>query len=143
MNTDAYLDDDDYVVRDGEHVRVPLYLCDATQRAVFDAYAHQPGFVSVSDAKVRDAQRMARDARQTWIRGLQDAWRTPHKDASEPDAAEAFLKSHLRTEPDDNARARRDRQYAEYCDRIANAWRTNPQAANAVERQRRQWTAER
>jgi hypothetical protein len=130
-NTNAYLDDDDDVVADGESVRVPLFMRD-----------HQPGYRGVSDAKVRDAQRMARDARQTWIRDLSSAWRTPHKDASEPDAAEARLRRHLRSEPDDDAQVRRDRAWKSYCDQLSTAWQTNPRRADEVERQRRQWTAE-
>src|SRR5262245_11333739 len=137
-NTDSYLDDDDdRVVADGEHVRVPLHLCDATQRAVFAAYAHQPGFVSVSSAAVRDARREARDARQVWIRKMCDAWRTPlRSDAAEPDAAEALLKRHLGSEPDEDdaacAEKIRERTRAEYLDQLQNAWRTNPQAATTI-----------
>jgi hypothetical protein len=140
-NTDAYLDDDDYVVRDGEHVRVPLYLCDATQRAVFDAYAHQPGYRTSDAAEARDARREAREARRAWIEDMTTAWRrTPHKDASEPDAGERLLKRHLGTaEPNDDAQARRDRQWAEYCDRVSNAWRTDPRAASAIEAQAERW----
>jgi len=133
-------DDDDTMIPDGGRVRVPLYLCDdATQRAIagqtFDAAAHQPGYRMASDA----ARRKVQDARAQWIRKMCDAWRTPHKDASEPDAAEALLRRHLRGEPDDDTQSRRDRGYQEYCDRISNAWRTNPQAATAIERQGERW----
>jgi hypothetical protein len=130
---DADIDDARDVIPDGGSVRVPLLLTD-----------HQPGFVSVNGAAVRDAQRMARDARDAYVQRLTSAWRTPlARDAGEPDAAEALLKRHLRSEPtepdEDDAQARRDRQWAEYCDRISNAWRTNPQAATTVERQGEQW----
>jgi hypothetical protein len=47
--------------------------------------------------------------------------------------------------PDDNAQARRDRAYKEYCDRLGSAWKTPSSpaaAANSVEQQRRSWTNE-
>jgi hypothetical protein len=104
-------------------------------------------------AAVRDARREARAARRVWIEDMTTAYRrTPHTDNGEPDAAEALLRRHLRsTEPDEDAAARaekiRERTRAQYLDQLANAWRTNPQTnprrADEVERQRRQWTAER
>jgi hypothetical protein len=128
-------DDGDRVIEDGESVRCPIFLKD-----------HRPHFLRVTDEGVRDARREARRARQSWIRDMTSAWkRTLCRDAGpEPDAAEALLKRHLRTEPDDDA-ARRDRAYVDYCARVSQAWQqTNPAArANSVERQRRQWTAER
>jgi hypothetical protein len=159
-------DDADEMVRDGERVRCPMYLMDSMQRRIaFDAASHQPGYRSVDSATVRDARRMARDAREEMIRRLTDAWRTPVRDAAEPDASERLLRRHLGNErpdekPDDDAQARRDRQWAEYCDRVSNAWRSPggtaaPEAhgrlwraepshsAGAIERQREQWTAER
>jgi hypothetical protein len=142
MRTVRRDDDEHDVVADGESVRGPLMLK--------DGWPNRSGFVSVNSPAVRDAQRMARDARQAWIKRMCDAWRmpvsvTPVKDAAEPDAAEALLRRHLGTEPDDDAQARRDRAYADYCARVSQAWQQpNPAArANSVERQRKQWTAER
>jgi len=155
--------DDDDMVPDGGVVRVLMYL---TDNAVFDARLHQAGFRYMGDdATVRDAQKAARASRDQWVRRLQDAWRTPARDAAEPDASERLLRRHLGNErpdekPDDDAQARRDRQWAEYCDRVSNAWRSPggtaaPEAhwrlwraepshsAGAIERQREQWTAER
>lgn len=140
------LEDDDDVVADGQSVHRPLMLV-GSRRLTFDAADHQPGYRMTADARVRDTRREARAARQTWIRDMTSAWkRTPGRDAGpEPDAAEALLRRHLGTEPDEDAQARRDRTYADYCARISQAWQqTNPAArANSVERQRKQWTAER
>jgi hypothetical protein len=148
-------DDEDTMIPDGGRVKVPLYLCDATQRAIFDAYAHQPGYRMSDAAAVRDARREAREARQAWIKQLNDAWRTPVsvrdmrgtpaiKDAPEPDNSSQGerLRRHLRTEESDEAQARRDASWRAYCDQLGRAWQ-NPGAANAVERQRERWTAER
>jgi len=68
----------------------------------------------------------------------------PHIDAVEPDnsSPSEVMRRHLRTEPDDDAQARRDRAWKSYCDQLSTAWQTSPEAATAVERQRRQFTAE-
>jgi hypothetical protein len=44
MRYDLDDDDDDYVVRDGEKVRVPVYLMDAMQRTIVDLSYHRPGY---------------------------------------------------------------------------------------------------
>ena len=145
----TYIDDEDdpRVLRDGETLRVPLHLCDATQRAIagagVDLSDHAPGYRGVNDAAVQDARRAARDS---YVRNLTTEWqRGPARDAAEPDAATELLRGHLRTESDDDAQARRDRAYADYCARVSQAWQQiNPAArANSVERQRRRWTGER
>jgi hypothetical protein len=49
------------------------------------------------------------------------------------------MHARLRTEPDDNAQARRERAYRNYCDELSRAWqrgRTDPRAATAVGRLR-------
>ena len=150
LRKNTYLDlDDDDVVPDGGVVRTPLHLMDSMQRAIagVNLSDHQPGYRTTADAKVRDARREARDARQAWIKQLNDAWRTPGRDAGpEPDAAEALLRRHLRTEPDDDAQARRDGAYRDYVNQLGTAWqrgRTDPREADRIERQRRGWTAER
>ena len=49
-------DDLDDLVRDGESVHVPLFLCDG-RPLVFDAYDHQPHYARVTDAQARAVRR--------------------------------------------------------------------------------------
>jgi hypothetical protein len=105
---------------------------------------------------------------------LQDAWRSPPnclgRDGALPDMGtrpEELMRRHTRTEPDDDAQARRDRAYRDYTTRISEAWknppgvsraenaivgagprlmvveptrgRTDPSAASRIERQAEQW----
>jgi hypothetical protein len=125
-------DGGDRVIEDGESVRCPIFLKD-----------HRPRFLRASDAEVRDAQRMARDARQTWIRGLQDSWRMPSRDAAMPDldsrpeelmrdradpaAAANAVERRLEVErgADPAADLERDRRriHAQFSQRLQNAWR--------------------
>jgi alpha-beta hydrolase superfamily lysophospholipase len=155
-------DDGDNLARDGSRLRVPLMLCDGF---AFDAANHQPGFVRVTDNKeVRDARKVARDARTEMIRQLGDAWRklplatsatAAARDAPEPDTAVALLRGG--SEKPDDAQARRDAVYRRYRDDLSNAWRhcgssacyqPAPNAAVAsgsagvIERNRRRFTAE-
>jgi len=60
---------------------------------------------------------------------------------AEPDMSSSAetMRRHLRTEPDENAQARRDAAWAQYRDRLGNAWKTNPSAATAIERQGERW----
>jgi hypothetical protein len=112
----------------------------------FGADDNRPGYRALAgDAALRDARAAARDAREIWIKDLTSAWkRTPSTyDAGEPDAGEVLLKRHLRSEPDDNAQALRERAYRNYCDELSRAWqRTDPGAATAIEQQRRTYTYE-
>jgi hypothetical protein len=150
VRSDAYDDDDvrdaeEGIARDGESVRTPLVLMDSVQRqiaATFDADSHRPHFARPT----ADARAASRAAYDEMCARLREAYKMPHRDAAEPDRGTPpaeLMRRHLRTEPDDNAQARRDRQWAEYCDRVSNAWRTDPRAATAIERQREQWTRER
>lgn len=70
-------DDDEKVVKDRGVVRVPLFLMDATQKAVAAAQAivssHAPGFAVLTDAQSQARQRIY-DAAD---RKLQDAWKAP------------------------------------------------------------------
>jgi hypothetical protein len=231
------LDDDDDVVRDGEHVRVPVVLMDSLQRAVagVELRDHQPHFARPTGA-AHDARIVRTRARADYLRQLNDAWRRPGRDAypgggftcpechgtgidpdddsntsrcdecggsgyieqpnaassaqrndpgrypdprlrtdaadarrssydamvarltnawrmparvplpdagprvgGGPDAAEQLLRRHLRSEPDDGAQARRDRAWAQYRDQLGNAWKADPRAATAIERQGEQW----
>jgi hypothetical protein len=156
MDMRRHDDDDDYVVRDQERVRVPLHLMDSTQRAVAgldlidrDLRDHQPGFRA---ADTTDARQAARDARDQYVRRLSDSWRMPARDQqgerepdNDPDDPGARMRSHLQTESSVEAQAKRDRIWAQYRDQLGQAWRmgrTNPQAATAIERQRRTYTYE-
>jgi hypothetical protein len=110
-----------------------------------------PGRVVESDTKlprrpdvpVKDARAEAYDQ---MVARLTTAWRTPHRDQSQPDlsAPDELLRRHLQDPDDDDPKlaAIRERDF-----RLQNAWRnpgvTDPVAANAVERQRQRWTAER
>jgi hypothetical protein len=134
-NRDAYLDDD-YVVRDGEHVQVPIYAMDAVQRKIaavaFDASKHQPGYrqVHATDAMAEARRTSAYDG---MVRRLQDAWRLRSKDAGQPDNSSSaeVMRRHLRTEPDNNAQDRRDKAWASYKDQLNNAWRSPPGIARS------------
>ena len=87
--------------------------------------------------------------RARWIKQTCDAWRTPItvtpvKDAAEPDSSSpaAVMRRHL--EPDD-AQARRERAYRNYCIELSRAWmqgRADPREADRIERQRRGVTNE-
>ena len=152
-------DDDDDALHDGGSVRVPMFLMDTVPaRFAFDAVDHQPGYRTgeryrrayadyCRDAGLPEAdsaERVRREARADYIRRLSDAWKRPPRaawDAAQPDLGSRpeELRRHLRTEPDDDAQARRDRAWADYCDRVSNAWRTDPRAATAIERQGERW----
>jgi hypothetical protein len=152
MRKNDFDDDDDEVrdnaeVRPGQSIRVPLHLCDSLQRAVYlgyktDARDHQPHYYGgATDAALERGRREARDA---MIKRATEAWRTPHRDAPEPDNSSpaATMRRHLAgpDEPDDNnAQARRDAVWNDYKTRLASAWKTNPNAATQIERQGEQW----
>jgi hypothetical protein len=112
-----------------------------------DSWPTGPGYVTVTSPQVRDAQRMARDARQAWLRDLTSAWKrgAVSRDAgSEPDASGRLFRG--RTEPDADDAARRRRAALRARDeQLVNAWRmgrADPREADRIERQRRGWTAE-
>jgi hypothetical protein len=132
--------DDDEIVKDGESVRVPVYLMDATQRrfAAFDADAHRPHHAELTD----EVRKLRAKTRAEYLAGLRDAWRTPHRDAAEPDSSSPpeVMRRHL--EPD-NAHARRNAAWAAYKDQLGRAWRTDLRRADVVEREREKWTHER
>jgi hypothetical protein len=100
---------------------------------------------------IADARQAAYDA---YVRRLTNAWRTPTRDFAEPDTVtrpEDLARRHLRTDPDDDAQARRDAAYRNYTTRLTEAWknppgvaraergRTDPRAASRIERQGEQW----
>ena len=135
---DAYLEDD--ICEDGESVRVPVYLMDATQRAVagVDLSDHQPGYLRVTDAAVRDARTAACDARDAMIKRATEAWRTAGRvqskqdaDPTEPDpsAASAVEQELERWQGRDLAdlgravEAKRRAIHREFSERLSSAWR--------------------
>jgi hypothetical protein len=160
------VEDDDVMVPDGGSVRVPVMLMDhdprfsrstdatAARRAARDA---RVAWVrSLGDAwrgpapsrhitqpvtrptNVRDARALSNAAYREMCAKLQDAWRTPSRDAAEPNNSSPaeVMRRHLSTEPDDNVQARRDAAWAQYRDQLSNAWRqgrTDPNAATAIE----------
>ena len=146
-------DDDDDMVRDGDTVRVRTLL---TDRVEYDNN-HQPRFVRMVDEASRDAARAARDA---WIKQTTEAWRTPARDFAQPDLG-SRPEEVMRRKPDDDgapdpgnvhaierrrvtergaeAQRERDLAWTRYRDNLANAWKTNPRAATAIERQGERW----
>jgi hypothetical protein len=146
VRSDAY--DDDEVVRDGESVRVPVFLMDGVQRRfAFDARDHQPGYRVSDDATVRDAQKAARHARDRWVQSLGDAWKRPGRapGLNEPDAdaSQPMMRrqSFGDASPDDNGASMREAAYRQHCNELENAWRS-PAGAAAPETHRRLWKAE-
>src|SRR5262245_47662650 len=114
------LEDDETVrdvVPDGGVVRVPLLLTDSAARA------HQPHYVTPTDAEARAARREATAAYDEMCKRATEAWRTPVsvtpviKDAAEPDAGAE--RRHLEPAA---AQQRRDRAWKDYCARLSTAW---------------------
>jgi hypothetical protein len=162
-NRDSYHFDDDDEIEDGHSVRVPMMIMDGNRVNLSDTVRFeggQPHFARMADTAsessiedlesprdldaLRDAARAARDA---WIKQTCEAWRTPSRDAAEPDLGSRpeevmRMRRHLRgTEEEDDAAALREKSYAAYKDRLSNAWRgrTDPRAATAIERQGERW----
>jgi hypothetical protein len=135
--------DDDGEVRDGESVRCPMYLMDSQRQVVarfaFDADAHRPHHAELTD----ELRKLRAKTRAEYLAGLQDAWRTPHGDAAEPDNSSpaAVMRRHLAEpdEPDADVQARRDAIWNDYKTRLGNAWKTDPRAASAIEQQGERW----
>jgi hypothetical protein len=144
----------------------PRPLSRLSDLSAADLDRHRPGY-RLSDGEAskstnltdldaaRDAAQAARDR---WIADMCSAWkRPPTHDAGEPD--EQLLARHLRGKPDDdgapdpgdvraverrrltNAEAQRERDLAwtRYRDNLANAWKTDPRAATAIQRQGERW----
>ena len=108
----------------------------------FSATAENADPSRISDA--RDARAVANASYDAMCARLQDAWRTPGRDFAQPDMGTrpedlALMRRHLRTEPDDDAQARRDAAWAQYRDQLGNAWKIDPRAATAIERQGERW----
>lgn len=109
MIRDQYDDDDideDDILRDGERLRVPIQMLDSTQRSIALNRSNRPGF-RYADADDDDAQ----EARDEYIRFLQDAHRQPDVDTNEP-----YRPASLR-----DARAEAERAYDERSEWLRNA----------------------
>jgi hypothetical protein len=137
---DAYVDDDDEV-RDGVRVRLNLMDADPVQRAIaLDARNHRPGFRRANDA----ARAAVRSARSTWIKQLNDAWKTSQLDArrrrKDDDDDEDDGDDYNETDPDEigqsavdgrrrpmlsvsDARQLSGRAYLRMVERLQSAWR--------------------
>jgi hypothetical protein len=135
MTKRQYDDEGDDILKDGEHVRVPMMLCDGFQRDVAQYYAqparvcdaigrtagHRPGFLlmDTSNSELHDAI----DARDEAYAGLEKrsaaAWRTPVADVGN-----AATRTVERQATDTGqAELARDSAFAELEKRSANAWR--------------------
>jgi hypothetical protein len=93
--------DDDDEVKDGETIRVPLYLCD-----------HQPRHAKLTD----EVRKIRQTTRTEYLTGLQDAWKSPAQramDQGQPDLGDAVR--------DSRAVARTAR--ADYIARTCDAWK--------------------
>jgi hypothetical protein len=100
------------------------------RRALYDANAHRPHYavVDASDPRVRAAA----EARDAWIRGLQDAYRTP---VGQPASAVAVAKPQSPDngngddddddDGDDDPEGLAARARDEYIARISNAYKTS------------------
>lgn len=91
--------DDDGLLRDGQSIRVPMFLMDGS--APDDLALHRPGTRTAMDADLRSA-----NAYQHYVTRMNDAWRSPP--AAAPPARTT-----------DAAEAGRDRYVAS----LADAWR--------------------
>jgi hypothetical protein len=141
---DKYADSDNVEVPDGASVKCNLIMMDgrplrsALMDGRFNARDHQPHYAT----DTKDARRAALDARAEYVKRLSDSWRLSGRDAPQPDLGsrpDELMRSHLQTESNAELQGKRDRIWAQYRDQLANAWRTNPQAASAIERQGEQW----
>jgi hypothetical protein len=124
-------DEDDYEVRDGEAVRVPMYLCDSLQRAIagVDLLAdHQPGFRLTSD----EERAVVNDARQEMIDRATSAWRTKRRrrrDDDEDDDDELDRRRRRRSDDASSIADARRAAYETYCVKLRDAWKRPMDAA--------------
>jgi hypothetical protein len=90
-------------------------------------YVAEPGFA----VDARDARASATAEYRRMCARLQDGWRTPARDATQPNLGnrpEELMRRHTRTEPDDDAQARRDKTYRDYTVALSEAWKNPPGA---------------
>lgn len=112
-------DEENYVVKDGESVRVPLSMMDSVQRDIMQHALtprepmRAPGYVQISDGDYDERERRFFDHKQR----LSDAWKhAPALDASRQ-AAKPYVPSALN--PADARDAALDKRDAE----LTEAWR--------------------
>jgi hypothetical protein len=127
-----------------------------------DLSRHQPGY-RLSDGEASksgkldarstaDARTAARDAYLEMVRRAESAWRQPvdqngpggpfwsHRDAAQPDnSSPEVMRAHLRGNEPDNVAEIKERAWAQYRDNLQNAWKTDPHAATAIQRQGERW----
>src|SRR5262249_41165424 len=124
--------DDDEMVRDGESVRVPMFLMDKVQRAVAtigqrlhdgmgNPAGRKRGYALGGNAEQRQLAAEAYDERTT---RLQNAWRSPAGAAERNEAQlEAWRRPGARPSLSQDAAVDRTAAYAAYVQRMENAWR--------------------
>jgi hypothetical protein len=122
--------DDDYEVRDGEHIRVPMLLADAA------AAAHRPGFRfrtaaahEVTDFRGLRFDVMKRSSRDQYIQRTCDAWRGAGDDPDRAPSPKAASMAAPTKEPEplpdpDLARV----AYEQYRKALSMAWKIAPSA---------------
>jgi hypothetical protein len=139
--------DDDDILKDGESVRVPMMLCDATQRDVararrlplIDAHRHRPGVRTAprtDAARLRDAAfaDMERSLGRAWMRDVHPAYLQAH--VSGLNSAAADLQGKLDQDEADRVEKALERSRAEdaappdpeaereaYKVELSNAWK--------------------
>ena len=139
-----YDDEDDDILKDGEHVRVPMMLCDGFQRDVAQHYArpaqitdaigrtagHRPGFLLTDTSTMRDAAEAARTTRNKL---LADAWRE-QAGAWQPTETPDLVP--FKPSPDADAAGTLSATYLAEKLRVSNAWRTPAGSINPSEKAR-------
>ena len=133
------------VIADKGRVTVPILLTDGMpdwmpprpRAALYDASHHRPHFADLTDARLQDGLRKAAEARDAWVRGLQDAWKTPSGQMQQPPDNDDD------DDDDDGDLSPRDR----YIQNLQTAYwmpigQASPSGADGVEAQRRRVTRE-
>ena len=112
-------DDTDDILQDGERLRVPITMLDSVQRSVARYMAtgrgHRPGFILDDDSD--DGQYDVEDAREEYIRFLQDAHRADATADLSSQGAPASLA---------DAKREAERAYEERSEWLRNAHKGQP-----------------
>src|SRR5262249_36956834 len=134
MRRDRDDDDDDYVLKDGERVRVPMLVRDSATTAIDycstdPLAAHRPGFRRAADAGVRDASERA--YREMVARSTGE-WRTPQRVEQDREAACDQARIEVMCMDDVQRTQRiRDESYWRMVEEARNAWKARPLASSA------------
>ena len=105
-------DENDEVLRDGEHIVIRMRMMDSVQRAVVgdavltDGVGHRPGSLPMTDSERERRTLLYRDHDEK----LGERWRTPQPTASTTDARHSTGDARLDA-------------YASYQERVTDAWR--------------------